>query len=269
MTSRETTLPTPAVTPMRADAEALSMLTNWFDADLFSLMSGAGDGQLAAVSLNCICYLTLWAMAVIAALAMHVWLGTSRPLSGASRPTNISSCPEQDGTRPTRGGSRPTPPTTSEKGVRPSDRNCRQQGKNRRPAGRVMPELGARDAETGPTDTVSVTRSTGPAEIVLPVVVNIDGREVANPANFLIEQTVVAPGERLVVKVAYQTFRRHCTKAGLKPCTTDLFGRAATTLGWSRGKAGKRYFRDRALKPEPTAATTEQSSVIDRSISNS
>ncbi len=87
-------------------------------------------------------------------------------------------------------------------------------------------------------------------------IVGSKGNACANPSAFFITSTVVAPGHRLWFMDAYHAYQSDAWKHGLSSVPIDQFGRAATNLGFARGKASSRYFRDRALRLEPPSPPT-------------
>ena len=135
--------------------------------------------------------------------------------------------PTVDASHPQAGTSRPT---------RPISATAR---------GRDTPKLRAATTFTSAMASVQID---GKIKGTLPQTIVVDGTDIANPTIFLIECTDACDGQRLWARDAYQAYQKWAQLSGSKAGSFDQLGRAATALGWERGKSSEWYYRNRTLK---------------------
>ena len=188
-------------------------------------------GQQAPVEVGYLHFVVVLAVFVLAVVvAFRARLGATRPKNDRGRPMSDTSV--------TSGAARRA-------------RTYKPQGLGRPKPGRSVPDLRARVARTRTPVALLVPGGDRPCELIMPSTVMVNGEEFVNPVEFLITQTVETPGERLWFRDLYQVCEKHAKLTGRSVCSIEQLSRAATALGWKRGKSCDRYFKDRKLKLDP------------------
>lgn len=207
-----------------------------FALTLGSLASGQSARRVAPV-------IGPWIAAIIVLVIVVVlarrWFGGARPRERPSR-----SITGADGRE--LGDTRPDASSGELESRAPRAPKFVPQGRRKVASGRGAPEIRARAARLPAPQIQTVYTAGGDAGHVPPRIA-VDGVQCVNPTIFLIAHTRHSTGSRLWVRDAFQAYQAYAAKAGISAASAELFGRAATSLGWKRGKSCDRFYIDRML----------------------